>query len=123
MMASRLDRRTDVGGGCGGHGRRYFAWPPVGDNVNTAELETLAAPYPQVIAGTPNSWSFDNGTFQLSYSTERADGDLAQLVSCRHPMGFGWLMAMDIAVRVRSTKSGCRLEDDHGCGNAGSRRP
>lgn len=48
--------------------------PPIGDNVNTANLETLAQPYPQVVAGTPNSWSFDNGVFQLSYSTEHADG-------------------------------------------------
>ncbi len=48
--------------------------PPVGDNVDTAKLDTLAEPYPQVIAGTPNSWSFDNGTFNLSYATERADG-------------------------------------------------
>jgi endoglycosylceramidase len=51
--------------------------PPVGDNVDTAKLATLAAPYPQAVAGTPDSWSFDSdtGTFQLSYSTERADGD------------------------------------------------
>ncbi|OBI32513.1 hypothetical protein [Mycolicibacter sinensis] len=48
--------------------------PPIGDNVNTANLETLAQPYPQVVAGTPNSWSFDNGVFQFSYSTEHADG-------------------------------------------------
>ncbi|WP_109519562.1 cellulase family glycosylhydrolase [Mycolicibacter heraklionensis] len=48
--------------------------PPVGDNVNTANLATLSQPYPQVVAGTPNSWSFDNGTFQFSYSTERVDG-------------------------------------------------
>jgi endoglycosylceramidase len=48
--------------------------PPTGDNVNTANLVTLAQPYPQVVAGTPNSWSFDNGTFQFSYSTERVDG-------------------------------------------------
>ena len=48
--------------------------PPVGDNVNTATLTTLAQPYPQVVSGTPNSWSFSNGTFEFSYSTERADG-------------------------------------------------
>lgn len=48
--------------------------PPTGDNVNTANLATLAEPYPQVISGTPNSWSFDHGTFQFSYSTEEADG-------------------------------------------------
>jgi endoglycosylceramidase len=48
--------------------------PPTGTNVNTANLDTLAEPYPQVISGTPNSWSFDNGTFDFSYSTEQADG-------------------------------------------------
>ncbi|MGH3562149.1 MAG: cellulase family glycosylhydrolase, partial [Mycobacterium sp.] len=48
--------------------------PPVGANVNTATLDTLAEPYPQAIAGTPNSWSFNNDTFQLSYSTEKVDG-------------------------------------------------
>jgi len=48
--------------------------PPVGANVNTANLDTLAEPYPQVISGTPDSYSFDNGTFSFSYSTEEADG-------------------------------------------------
>jgi endoglycosylceramidase len=49
--------------------------PVVGENVDAAKLATLAAPYPQLVAGTPNSWSFDNGTFQLSYSTEKVDGE------------------------------------------------
>jgi endoglycosylceramidase len=48
--------------------------PPTGANVNTANLDTLAEPYPQVISGTPDSYSFDNGTFQFSYSTAEADG-------------------------------------------------
>ncbi|HET9874921.1 MAG TPA: cellulase family glycosylhydrolase [Mycobacterium sp.] len=48
--------------------------PPGGTNVDTAVLTTLAQPYPEAVAGTPNSWSFDSGIFQLSYSTERADG-------------------------------------------------
>jgi endoglycosylceramidase len=47
--------------------------PPTGSNVNTAKLAVLAAPYPQVVAGTPKSWSFKSGTFRLSYSTERPD--------------------------------------------------
>jgi endoglycosylceramidase len=47
--------------------------PPTGSNVNTAKLAVLAAPYPQVIAGTPKSWSFNSGTFRLCYSTERPD--------------------------------------------------
>jgi endoglycosylceramidase len=48
--------------------------PLVGDNVNTAVLQTLARPYAQVIAGTPGAFSFNDGTFQFSYSTARADG-------------------------------------------------
>ena len=48
--------------------------PPTGGNVNTPKLAVLAAPYPQVVAGTPDVWSFRSGTFRLSYSPERADG-------------------------------------------------
>lgn len=50
------------------------ALPPTGDNVNTATLATLAEPYPQVVAGTPSAWSFENGVFQFSYSTDKVDG-------------------------------------------------
>src|ERR1700730_14912258 len=46
--------------------------PPTGSNVNTANLDTLAEPYPQVISGTPTSFSFDNGTFDFTYSTKDA---------------------------------------------------
>lgn len=51
--------------------------PSAGDNVNTAKLSLLAQPYPQVVAGTPNSWSFGSagsGIFTFSYSTEMANG-------------------------------------------------
>lgn len=48
--------------------------PLVGDNVNTGNLQTLTRPYAQVISGTPNAFSFTDGTFQFSYSTQRADG-------------------------------------------------
>jgi endoglycosylceramidase len=47
---------------------------PTGSNVNTANLITLAEPYPQVISGTPTSYSFENGTFDFAYSTAEADG-------------------------------------------------
>ena len=47
--------------------------PPTGGNVNAPKLAVLAAPYPQVVAGTPRDWSFRSGTFRLRYSTERAD--------------------------------------------------
>jgi endoglycosylceramidase len=50
------------------------ALPPTGSNVNQPKLAVLAAPYPQVVAGTPASWSFKSGTFRLSYSPVRADG-------------------------------------------------
>jgi endoglycosylceramidase len=48
--------------------------PLTGSNVNTGNLDTLAEPYPQVISGTPTSYSFENGTFEFSYSTDKADG-------------------------------------------------
>jgi endoglycosylceramidase len=48
--------------------------PPTGTNVDSAKLAILAQPYPQVVSGTPNAWSYANGTFKFSYSTERADG-------------------------------------------------
>ena len=40
----------------------------------TDKLRALATPYPQVVAGTPTSWSFTGGTFRLVYSTTRATG-------------------------------------------------
>ena len=50
------------------------AQAPTDGNVNTSNLATLSTPYPQVIAGTPNAWSFADGTLTFSYSTEKADG-------------------------------------------------
>lgn len=60
----------------GGRGSLVYdpALPPVGDNVNQPVLAMLAQPYPQVIAGTPNAWSFGDGNFHFSYSTATADG-------------------------------------------------
>ncbi|WP_152664790.1 PGRS repeat-containing protein [Mycobacterium sp. UM_Kg27] len=48
--------------------------PPTGDNIDAAKLAVLAEPYPQAVAGIPTAWTFDNGTFQLSYSTDMAGG-------------------------------------------------
>ena len=52
---------------------------PTGSNVNTAMLDALAVPSPELVAGTPDSYSYDPSThvFTLSYSTERADGTAA----------------------------------------------
>lgn len=48
--------------------------PPTGANVVVDKLRTLAAPYPKVVAGTPTSWSWQNGTFTLAYTTARVAG-------------------------------------------------
>jgi endoglycosylceramidase len=52
------------------------AKPPVGANVKTAKLRILASPYPQVVAGTPESYGFDasSSTFTLRYGVGRAGG-------------------------------------------------
>jgi endoglycosylceramidase len=50
--------------------------PPTGANVKQAKLGVLAEPYPQVVAGTPTSYGFDEATrrFTLSYSTKGPTG-------------------------------------------------
>lgn len=60
----------------GGHGWLVHdpELPPTGDNVSLDKLGVLVEPYPQLVAGTPTSWSFADGTMQFSYSTEMADG-------------------------------------------------
>ena len=50
------------------------AQPPTGANVDAGKLAALAEPYPQVVAGTPSSWSFTGGVFSLRYATARAAG-------------------------------------------------
>jgi endoglycosylceramidase len=74
--------------------------PPTDANVNHAMIDTLARPYPQLVAGTPGGWSFDPSTRVLSlrYSTARAAGggsfpagaetDVA-VPSVQYPGGYG----------------------------------
>ena len=47
------------------------AEPLTGSNINTSHLNALVRPYPQAIAGTPESWSYNTitGTFLLAWST------------------------------------------------------
>jgi endoglycosylceramidase len=49
---------------------------PAGRNRNLAALQILVEPYPQVVSGTPRSWTFDSATrtFTFSFSTTRAGG-------------------------------------------------
>jgi endoglycosylceramidase len=50
--------------------------PPTPDNVRQDKLDVLARPFPRLIAGTPESWSFDEATrtFDLTYSTTAVNG-------------------------------------------------
>ncbi len=52
------------------------AQPPTGSNVREAKLAVLSRPYPQAVAGTPQSYSFDPASkrFRLTYSTARGGG-------------------------------------------------
>ena len=52
------------------------ARPPRGANLGSLALGTLVEPYPELVAGTPRSWSFDRATrvFRLRYRTSRIDG-------------------------------------------------
>ena len=51
--------------------------PPSGANVLSDKLALIERPYPQVVAGTPQGWSFDSesGSFELGYSTTAPSGD------------------------------------------------
>jgi endoglycosylceramidase len=48
--------------------------PKTGSNLRSVTLHAIVEPYPYVIAGTPQSWSYDRQTraFHLTYSTVRA---------------------------------------------------
>jgi endoglycosylceramidase len=47
--------------------------PPQGSNLKTVTLDAITRPYPQAVAGTPESWSFDPASkkFSLAYSTRQ----------------------------------------------------
>lgn len=50
--------------------------PKALSNLRTSIVDALVEPYPQVIAGTPQSWGFDRSThtFRLRYTTRRPSG-------------------------------------------------
>ena len=52
--------------------------PPRGANLNRAKLALLERPYPQAVAGTPESFSYDpaTGVFRLRYSARTPAGQL-----------------------------------------------
>src|ERR1044071_10495083 len=67
--------------------------PPRGKNVKRAKLRVLDRPYPQVVSGTPEGWSFepDTGAFDLSYSTVLPRGKRA----AREPLTEGYVPRRD----------------------------
>ncbi|HET8975363.1 MAG TPA: cellulase family glycosylhydrolase [Solirubrobacterales bacterium] len=50
--------------------------PPTPDNIKQPAMDALARPYPQVVAGAPTSWSWDEAAkvFELGYSTTGPSG-------------------------------------------------
>ncbi|RAV31685.1 hypothetical protein DLJ54_07120 [Corynebacterium heidelbergense] len=50
--------------------------PIEGDNVQWGTLAALEEPYPQSVAGTPETWNYDRGsqTFTARWSPQRVDG-------------------------------------------------
>jgi endoglycosylceramidase len=83
--------------------------PPTGSNVKSAKLAILSRPYPQAVAGTPESFGFDPDAhrFDLRYRTTRAGGGaLASgalteiaLPARQYPRGY------DVAVEGGSVRS------------------
>jgi endoglycosylceramidase len=51
--------------------------PPTGANVKAEKLDLLSRPYPQVVAGTPLTFGYDeqSGVFDLAYSTTGPGGE------------------------------------------------
>jgi hypothetical protein len=56
-------------------------------NLRTSIVDAIVEPYPQVVAGTPVSWSFDRSTskFTLRYRTARATRGSRRSASCHLP--------------------------------------
>lgn len=50
--------------------------PATGTNVNNPVADQIVEPYPQIVAGTPKTYSYDpdTHTFNLEYTTRRVDG-------------------------------------------------
>jgi endoglycosylceramidase len=64
------------------------AKPPAGDNLKAVTLDQLVRPYPQVVAGTPESWSYDSGTFRARW-TAAGGGDSEIVLPVRvYPKGY-----------------------------------
>jgi len=61
--------------------------PPTGDNVKTVTLDQLVRPYPQVVAGTPESWSYADGTFKARWTAGKGSSEIV-LPARVYPKGY-----------------------------------
>ncbi|WP_084693324.1 cellulase family glycosylhydrolase [Actinomadura atramentaria] len=64
--------------------------PRSGANVNTAALNVLDEPYPQVVAGTPKSYGYDPDAniFTLTYTPSGGGDTLVYTSPLHHPRGY-----------------------------------
>ena len=79
--------------------------PPTGSNVKWDKLALLDRPHPLVVAGTPQSWTYDpaNGSFVLRFSTRPAGGRL------RSTTTEVWVPPMDYPHGYGAKASGARI--------------
>ena len=61
--------------------------PPTGDNLKTVTLDQLVRPYPQVVAGTPESWSYADGTFKARWTAGKGESEIV-LPARVYPKGY-----------------------------------
>jgi endoglycosylceramidase len=63
------------------------AKPPTGDNLKTVTLDQLVRPYPQVVAGTPESWSYSDGSFKARWIASKGSSEIV-LPARDYPRGY-----------------------------------
>jgi endoglycosylceramidase len=88
---------------------------PVGSNLDAGKLALLSRPYPRVVSGTPQAWSFAEGVFSASWSVEKAAakgekfpaGSLSEIALPRRAFPDGYAVSVEGA-RVVS-RAGARV--------------
>lgn len=95
--------------------------PPTGSNVDTAILDALDEPYPQLVGGTPEGYAFDPTTdsFTFTYSTLTPSGaasgspTVVYVPPLQYPQGYS-VAADGATVSSRTGSSHLQLEANPG---------